>query len=154
MKSALAHVVSRAQHQRGIHARFLAFDLFVQVAGESLGIEIDKIFFERPSLRDDVAFRIEHDAGAIEDQAVIAPDLIDQRDRNLVVACDGNQHVAAQFALADPERRRRDVEHEVSARANQSLDGIDRVQAFGPEQLVVPCVFADGKCHPVTAEGE
>ncbi len=154
LKSALPHVVARAQDQRSIHAGFLTFDLLVQVASQGLGIEVDQVFFEGTALRDDVAFRVENDAGAVKDQAVVASDLIDQRDRNFMMARDGGQHVAAQFALADPKGRRGNVEHEVPTGSDQRLDGIGRVQALGPEQLVVPCVFADGERHAVAAEGE
>ena len=65
---------------------------------------------------------------------------------------DGGQHVTAQLALADPERRRGNVKHEVSTGSHQGIDRIDRVQPLVPELLVVPRVFADGKCHAIAAE--
>ena len=58
----------------------------------------------------------------------------------------------AQLALADPEGRGRNVKHKVPARAHESFDGIERVQPFVPELLVVPGIFADGKRHAVAAE--
>src|ERR1700722_5647473 len=124
----------------------------MKIAREGLRIEVDEIFFEGTSLRDDVAFRVENDARSIEQQAVIAPDLIDHGDWNFVLTSDRRQHVAAQFTLTNPEWRCGDVEHEVAARANERLDRIDRVKALGPEQLVVPGIFADGKRNLIAAE--
>ena len=58
LKSAFAHVVARAQHQRGIYAGFFACDLLVHFAGQALRIEIDQIFFEGLALRDDLPSRL------------------------------------------------------------------------------------------------
>ena len=65
---------------------------------------------------------------------------------------DGGQHLAAKFALAHPEWRGGNVEHEVAAGLNQRLDRIDRVEALVPEVLVVPGVLADGERHLLAAE--
>src|SRR4029077_20574749 len=50
---------------------------------QGLRVEEDKVFFERASLSDDLPFPIQDQAGAVEDKAVVASNLIDQHDRTL-----------------------------------------------------------------------
>ena len=126
----------------------------MEIAREGFRLEADQVFFKGTTLRDDFSFGVENDAGSVEDQAVVAADLIHHRNRNLVLARDRGQHVAAHFAFADPERRRGNVQNNVAARAYQRVDRIHRVQAFGPEELIVPGIFADGKRHAASAEGK
>src|SRR5207245_8332581 len=87
-------------------------------------------------------------------QAVVAADLIHERDGNFVLAGDARQHVAAEFAFADPERRGGDIEDKISTLANKRFHRINGVEALGPELLVVPGILADGERHSVAAEGE
>ena len=56
-----------------------------------------------------------------------------------------DEHVASKFALAKGERRRRDIQQDLAACADQVFYRIDAVQAAVPEVLVVPGVFADGE---------
>ena len=148
------HVVASAQDQGGVDTGFIACDLLVHVAGQSLGIEIDEIFFAGAALGDDFAFCVQHQAGAVEDQAVISANLIHHHDRHFVLAGDVGQHVAPKFALANPEGRGGDVQHEVAAGAYQRIHGINRVERLGPEALVVPGVLADGQRHAVATKVE
>src|SRR5437667_3959550 len=127
LESALVHVVARPQYQRAIHTDIIACYLLVQVASESFGIEIDEILFEGSPLGDDLTFRVQHQAGAIKEQAVVSPDLIYHRDRHLVLAGDAGQHVAAKFTFSNPEGRSGDIQHKVAACADQAFDRIERV---------------------------
>ena len=119
LESALAHIVASAKDQGGVGAGFFSWNLLVNFAGELVGVEVDQIFFEGLALGDDFAGIIQHEAGAVKDQAVIAADLVDHDDRHLVVTGDGGQHLAAEFALAHPKGRGGNVEHEVAAGLNQ-----------------------------------
>src|ERR1019366_1953030 len=76
------------------------------------------------------------------------------RDRYFLILCDGRQHVVAQFALAQPKRRRGNVQYEIPAPADQFLHGIDAIEPPVPEALVVPGVLADGQSHLLAAKAE
>ena len=159
LEAAFVDVVSRAQNQRFIRAGFFTRNLRVHVPSdflriEFLGVEIDQVFLERLRLRDHLSVGRNHQARSVEDQAVVAPDLVHHRDRNFLILCDGRQHVAAQFALAQPKRRRGNVEHEVSAGADQFFDRIDAIQPPVPEALVVPGILTDGQSHLLAAKAE
>ena len=123
-------------------------------ARQTLRIEIDQVFFERAPLRDHIAFPIEHQAGAIEHQTVIPANLVDENDGHFMLSGDAGQHVPAQLALADPEGRSRNVQHEIPASLDQRLHGIYGIEALHPELLVVPGILADGERHAIAAEWE
>ena len=71
----------------------------VTLAGN--GVEEDQIFFEGFGAGGDAAVGHEGHAGAIENQAVIAADLIHVHDRDAIFPGDVLQHVVAQRALVD-----------------------------------------------------
>ena len=87
---------------------------------------------------------IEGQRGAVEDEAVVAADLVAHEDGNAVAPGDGGQHLAAHFALGMPERRGREVDVEGGILAHQLFHRIDGVETARPEVLVVPGVLADG----------
>src|SRR5262249_32967882 len=102
-EAAFVDVVACAEYERMKRAGFFSFDFVVYFAGESLRVEKNQILFERLSLRDYRAVRSEHHARPVEDEAVVPPHLVDHRYWNLLIAGDRDKHIAAQFALAQPE---------------------------------------------------
>ena len=152
LEATFADVVARAQNQRFIGARFFPHDLWVHVSGQFAGVEIDQVFFKRLPLRNHPSIGSNHQTRSIEHQTVVSSDLVHHRDRHLLIARDGRQHVAPQLALAQPKRRRRDVEHEVAAGPHQFLYGIEAIQLPVPEAFVVPGIFADGQSEQHAGE--
>src|SRR5580704_7816191 len=151
-KTALLYVIACAQDESGIYARFFAGHLLVDFAGQVLRVEVDEIFFEGATLGDHLSFTIKHQAGTVEHETVVASDLVDENHWNLVLARNAGQHVAAKFALANPERRGGNIENEVPACPNEGFDRIDRIHLFGPETFVVPGIFANGQRHAIATE--
>src|ERR1019366_7555129 len=80
--------------------------------------------------------------------------LVHQRNRNAVVPGNGGQHVKSQFAFVKIKRRRRDVQQDLSTRADQVLHRIDSVQLTVPEILVVPRVFANRERELLAVKGQ
>ena len=119
-----------------------------------LGVEIDQVLLERLRLRDYLSIGRNHQARSVENQAVVAPDLVHHRDRNFLILRDGREHVAAQFALTQPKWRGGNVEHEVAAGSNQFFDRVDAIQTLVPETLVVPGILTDSQSHLVAAKAE
>src|SRR5947199_5255142 len=117
-----------------------------------IAVEIDNVFFNGFALRDHISRGIYNNARSVENQAVISSDLVHHYDRNFVILGNGGQHVAAKFPLAEPERRRGDIEHEIAARLDQSFNGIKCIKALVPEMFIVPGVFANGERHLFAAE--
>src|ERR1700682_3068678 len=127
------YVIASPQDEGRIGAGLLPLRLFMDFAGEAIGVKIYQVLFKRFSLRNDVSRRIENHAGTIEDEAVIAAHLIDHRHRHLVIAGDGGQHVATQFGFANPERRRGNIQQEITSGMNQSFDWVKSVETLVPE---------------------
>ena len=109
---------------------------------------------ERLSARYDFTGPVEHNAGAIEDQAVIATDLVHHHNRNAIIAGNGSEHLAAELALAYPEGRRRDIQNKVASSFDQLVHRIKPVELAVPEVLVVPRILANGESHAVATEIE
>src|SRR4029077_17094184 len=118
LEATLVDIVSRPQNQGFIRAGLFAPDLWVHISGELLGVEIDQVFLERLPLRDHLSVGCDHEARSVEDQAVVAPDLVYHGNRYFLILRDSREHVVAQFALTQPKRRRGYVEHEVPARSD------------------------------------
>ena len=77
LEAALAHVVARAEHQCCVGTGFVAVRSESCMSPVSVcGIEKNQVFRERLCLRDDFAVGIEHDAGAVEYEAVVAAHLV------------------------------------------------------------------------------
>ena len=126
------------------------------MGGNRICVEEDYVFGEGGGLRDDFAFGVEDEGGAVEDEGVVAADLVDHDDEGIVAAGEGGEHVLAHLALAAPVGRGGDVEDDAGRRvdvglgdlfvpfAHELVDGVDGVEAAGPEALVVPRVLADG----------
>ncbi len=110
-----------------------------------IGVEINDqhIFFEAFGARQEAALGVEGATSAIEDQIVIAANLIDVGEGKAVAARHLPEHALAQFLLACGERRRRKIENGVGAGLDKDLDGVFVVAAPLPEISVVPDILAD-----------
>ena len=100
---------------------------------------------ERRRGRDHVSFRIHRKTGAVENNLVVASDLIDHDRRDLVPPHHGAEHLFAQFPFAQVERRAIDADDHAGALLHQLVDRIAPVEPMRPELFVVPGVFADGE---------
>src|SRR5207248_10833237 len=104
-ETALANVILRSKYQSGIRSGFGVGRLRMKVPMQGLGIKQHEILFKRFCLRQDDAIGTDHDARAIEDQAVIPADLITHHYRHAEVGSDGLQHLFADFSLVNGEWR-------------------------------------------------
>ena len=144
-EAAFSHVIAGTEHQSCIGAGFDALVTIMNIPGKRLRIEADHVFFERLGLRDDLPVGTEREARSVEHQAIVATNLVHHGNRNAIMPGDSRQHVLAKFALAQVERRSRDVQQNLPARPDEVLHRIDAVEATVPEVLVVPGVLADGQ---------
>ncbi len=100
------------------------------------GIDVDdqERLFEPGRTGDDLALVVQHHRVSVEDELVLAPDCIHERDVTHVVARASGQHLLALAFLADVERRGRDVRDQLCAREGEVGRGRTRL----------PDVLADG----------
>ena len=94
------------------------------------------------------AVGVEGAAPAVEDEVVVAAELVDVGDRHAVLARHAAEHLFAPPVLAGRERRRRQLTIDVGAGADQFLDRIVVVAAALPEVAIVPDVLADADAEP------
>src|SRR6185437_14574362 len=149
---AFADVIARADDERGVSGFEFVGELRTNVAGVGGGVENDEIFFERMRAGDEIAFGVEADAGTVENETVVAADLIDVDDGNFVMAREGAEHVGAEVALVEIVGRGGDVNEDVSSLPYELGDGIAIVEALRPIIFVVPGVFADGDAELLVGE--
>ena len=105
-EAAFADVVAGAQDQSMIGG-FSVVVGRIGDCGRTERIDDHEVFFKRFCLRDEVTVRVYGDGGAIEDEAVVAADLIAHEHGDAVATGNGGQHLAADFALGMPERATR-----------------------------------------------
>ena len=109
-------------------------------AGE---IDDQQILLEIFRLRDHLALRIKDDAVAVEDQFVVAADLVDI-DKRLPETFDlRRKKLEAKSMLADHERRSAGVDQNLRAGGVQIGDGVAVIEPARDQFFVVPQVFAD-----------
>src|SRR5579863_879671 len=96
------------------------------------------------SAGDEIAVRVEGQAGAVENEAVIAANLIDVDDGDFVMAREGAQHVSAEIAFVEIVGRGRNIDKDSSSLPDQFGDGIALVEALRPKLFVVPTILANG----------
>ncbi len=149
---ALANIVARAEDKCLIRAGHFVGRLFVEIAFASSSVEQNEVLFKPFGLRSDFACSGEGGAGTIEDQRVVAADLIDVNDRAVVVDSCGTKHTKAKEAFFDGERRSGNVDENASALLDQFGDGVAGVHRRGPERFVVPDVFANGDAELLLVE--
>jgi len=149
---AFADVVSGAGDDRlvGVGDFFLGLRVDIAFAGDR--VEEDEVFFEGFGLRGDVAVGGEGHAGAVEDERIVAADLVDVDDRPAVLLGDGAKHFDAQGALVDGVGRGGNIQKDAGSLLDELGDGVAGVAGLGPEILVVPDVFADGDAQLFVTE--
>ena len=112
--------------------------------GRRIEVDDEQLLDEARRPRDQLAFVVEHDRGAVEDQLVLAADHVAVRDEARVVARPHAQHLLALAVLADVERRGGDVEHDLRAGERQ----------VGRRRAGLPDVLADRRARDDVAEAE
>ena len=113
------------------------------VAGAGCDIGEREIDRKLARLRDDFTARVEHRARPVEHQIVLSTDLVDEHQRQTPATRGGRQHPWSQVPLFDRERRRRDVDNEISPGIHELLDRIVAVEPPRPKVGVVPDVFTN-----------
>ena len=159
-EAALADIVADAESE-GVPGGFGIVAVFGwNDGGAGVGVEKGEVFGKGGGLGDDFAPRIEGERGAVEDEGIVAADLVAHGDKGMVLAGEGAEHFAADGSLALPEGGGGNVEDDASACVcfgpglHQAFDGVDSVAAAGPETFVVPGVFADGDGEGLVADGD
>ena len=108
-------------------------------------VQVDRqhhLLEERGARQHLAAGRHQHGA-AVEEQRVVAADLVDVGDGHAVTAGRGGQHPLPQRRLAQRVGRGREVGHQPRPRGHQLAHRIAVVPRPLPEALVVPDVLAD-----------
>ena len=130
----LAEVVADAEHERRLELRDrrgIGRDRRTRVEIEHL--ERRREVRERGA---HAARRVDGEGRAVEDQLVVAADLVAEQDRDAVEPRERRHHLASLRRLADVERRGRAVRDEPRARRHELAGGIDRVvEHLGPGVL-------------------
>ena len=143
LEAAFAHIVARPGYQGAIRISNLLVRQLMDFALSRCGIEDDQVFFKCFRLSRHLAIRGKRNARAVENQAVVAPHLIDVNDRPFVRQRNRPQHLEAQCALVEGIRRTREVQQYRTSLPHNFADRVALVHGLGPKVLVVPHVFAD-----------
>ena len=153
-EAALARVVARAERQR---APDLGFDVEI-VRGRERSRRRDiadhDVAVERAAARDDGAVGAEHAASPVEDEIVIAAELVHVRDRQTMFQRHAAEHLLAPAMFAGGERRCRHVQDHADAGGRELIDRIVMVAAPLPEVAIVPDVLADADPDPRAGDVE
>ena len=86
---------------------------------------------------------VQRERVAVEDELVVAADLVQVDERPPMLDGLLPDHVTAQRGLAHRERARRDVDEQVDAGGREIRNRIARIQLPRPERRVVPDFLAD-----------
>src|SRR6202008_1522138 len=78
-----------------------------------------------------------------KDEAVVAADLVDVNDRDVVFARDGLQHVVPQRTLVERVGGGGDIQQQGTSLPDDLGDRIAVVESLRPEALIVPTILAD-----------
>ncbi len=137
-------VVAGAEHQSAIGRVRVGQFHVVPVARAVVEIDHDDVFLERLRMGDDVARRIHRERVAVEDELIVAADLVDADDGAVVGLGLLLHELLAERILADGPGRGGHVEDEVELLLGHFGEGILGVLA-GAAHLVGPDVLADGE---------
>ncbi len=74
--------------------------------GRGIDVGDQQCLLERRGARDDLAVLVDHERVTVEDELVLTPDGVDERDPAHVVASARRQHLLALAPLPEVERRR------------------------------------------------
>ncbi len=119
----------------------------VHVADDYVGVE-------RTAAGDRRSRGVERAAAAVEDEIVVAAELVDVRERHPILQRHAAEHLLAPAVLAGGERGRRQVDDGFGARAHQLFDRIVVIPPALPEVAIVPDVFADADAQPPAAKSQ
>ncbi len=100
-EAAFADVIARADDQGAESGFVFVFDKGADIAFAGDAVEEDQSSSKTFRAGGYAAVGHEGDARAVEDQAVVAADLIDVNDGDVMFARDGLQHVVTERALVD-----------------------------------------------------
>ena len=151
-EAAFADIVARSSDESAVGVSNFVLRLLVNVALAGDSVEKDEVLFEGFGLCGDLTVRCEGDAGAVEDQRIVSPNLIDVDDRAPVVAGDRAKHAEAKITFIDGVRRSGDVQEKTGALGDEFENGIAGVHGGSPEVFVVPDIFADGDAELLVVE--
>src|SRR6185312_9740521 len=112
--------------------------------GGRVEVDEEQRFLEPRRPREHLALAVEHDRVAIEDQLVLPPDRVDERDEAGCVPGTLLEHLLTLAVLADVERRRRHVQEQLGARERE----------VGRRRSWLPHVLADGHAGERLAQPE
>ena len=115
-------------------------------------IDDDEVLVEIAGAHEQGAVGIEPGRMAVEDQLVVAADLIQIEKWAAVLDCLLPNHLAPEARLAHRERARRDVDEDAGAGRGELGDRIAGVEPLRPESRVVPDLLADGHAEPDALE--
>src|SRR5256885_11589449 len=101
------------------------------------------MLLERGRAENRLAARIDHDRRAVEEELVVAADLVDVDERRAVAAGDAREELLARLPPASGGRRRRNVEEDLGALARQLVDRVLAVEPRAANLVVEPEVLAD-----------
>src|ERR1035438_6380624 len=138
-----AGVISHAHHQRIPDLRLGGEIVFGDGARAEVQIHHHQILFESSGAREHAAGAIESATAAVEEEVVVATNLVYRYQRQAVPPRHVAEHVLAEELLTHPERRGRKIQDGLRARSYQRLDGVPLIAAALPEIAIVPNVFTD-----------
>ncbi len=143
-KTAFVDVVARAQHQRLVGGFVLIGEILVTVAAPRIGVAQHQVLFKGPRAGDDFARMIHGEAGAVEDQLVVAAHLVHVHHGLFIAPRRGPVDIPPDGALLQVVGRGVDAEEHLRAGLEQFLHRVALIEALLPEAAVVPGVLADG----------
>ncbi len=100
----------------------------------------------------DGAIRRDRDARTIKYETVVAANLIDVDDGNVMLAGESAKHVEPEAALVNRVRGSRDIQKNAGSLPHKLGDGIAFIQALCPEIFVVPGILANGDAELLFVE--
>ena len=152
---ALADVVAKAEPKR-VPRLFLTRCADRRQNRNPLGlcrhIDDHERLFEVVGAQEQVAAGVEPQRVAVEDQLVVAADLIEVEKRHAMACRVLADHVAPDGRLAHLEGTRRDVHEQVHALGRQVGDRIPGIEPPRPEGRVVPCLLAHREAQAMALE--
>ena len=143
-------VIPGAEHQRLVHGFALAGEILAPVAAGE--VREDQVLGEGDRGGDHLAGGIHGEAGAVEDQFVVAAHLIHVHDRQTEAAGHRGEDLAAQRPLTLVVGRSVDGDDDAGAGVREFIHRVPPVQRPFPELLVVPGVLADGEGNGQAAD--
>ena len=142
-KAALVEIVLRAEHERAKRGFKSVMGDIRDRLGQRIKVHHDQVRFELFRLGHQFASRIDHHAAAVEDQLIIAADLIHVDYRQGEFPCPIGEQALACLDLVEGEWRRREVEDCVRALLCQRAKRVEAIsesqRAFGTPEVLADC---------------